>query len=108
MALRVGEGTCLKGARMSALQRCADQIVSPFWKKVTDVMLHASLEQHIPLVPVMVHIPDYRIQIFPTFQLGPAKKTCTMAFWMLHKITEGEERFEHVAKRFDMLGMLRG
>ena len=56
----------------------------------------------------MVHIPDYRIQIFQTFQLGPAKKTCTMAFWMLHTITEGEERFEHVAKRFDMLGMLRG
>ena len=73
--------------------------------KIMAIVLHWSLErvkQHIPLVPVMVHIPDYRIQMIPTFQLGPATKTCTMVFWMLHKVTEAEERFENVAKRFDI------
>ena len=73
--------------------------------KVTAIVLHWSLEQgkqHFPLVPVKVHIPDYRIQMIPTFQLWPATKTRTLVFWMLHKVTGAEERFEHVAKRFDI------
>ena len=55
----------------------------------------------MPLLPVMVQIPHYRIQMIPTFQLGP-EVTCTLGLWMLDEVTKAEERLEHVAKRFDI------
>ena len=61
-------------------------------------MLDLYLEQGSALVPVMVKVPHYRIQMIPAFQLAP-ELTCSLVVWMTHEITQAEEQFEHVAKR---------
>ena len=62
-------------------------------------MIDLFLEQGNALVPIMVKMPHYRIQMIPTFQLAP-ELTCSLVVWMTHEVTQAEERFKHVAKRF--------